>query len=97
MAKYDPLETHLRRQKTPTYEMSFRDIERILGELLPKGAHCPEWWSNRPNPTPRFVQSQAWLRTGDHAVPHIRSETVRLEVRSREAGGAPPVASQSGG
>jgi len=38
MAKYDPLEAHLRRQKTATYEMTFRDIERVLAALLPRRA-----------------------------------------------------------
>ena len=36
MAKYEPLHDHLRRPKTALYEMTFRDIERVLAVLLPK-------------------------------------------------------------
>jgi hypothetical protein len=79
MGKYDPLESHLRRQKTATYEMSFRDIERILGELLPKSANRPEWWANEQNPHTRHVQCKAWLRAGYQATPQIHVERVRFE------------------
>ena len=79
MGKYDALEGHLRRQKTATYEMSFRDIERVLGALLPKSAQRPEWWANEQNPTTRHVQSKAWLRAGYRAVPQTQSERVRFE------------------
>lgn len=79
MGKYDPLEGHLRRQKAATYDMSFRDIERVLGELLPKSAQRPEWWSNEQNPAIRHVQCKAWLRAGYRAVPYANGERVRFE------------------
>lgn len=62
MGKYDALEAHLRRQKAATYEMSFRDIERILGALLPKHAFRAEWWANDELQDPSLVQCRAWLR-----------------------------------
>jgi len=79
MGKYDPLEGHLRRQKTVTYEMTFRDIERVLGGLLPKGAQRPEWWANEQNPATRHMQRHAWLRAGFRATPHNDAETVRFD------------------
>jgi hypothetical protein len=79
MGKYDPLEGHLRRQKTATYEMTFRDIERVLGALLPKIAHRPEWWANEQTPKTRHVQCKAWLRAGYRAVPQTHAERVRFE------------------
>ena len=81
MGKYDPLEGHLRRQKTVTYEMSFRDIERVLGGLLPKRAHSPEWWANAQTPGTRHVHCKAWLRAGYLATPQIHAERVRFERR----------------
>jgi hypothetical protein len=78
VGKYDPLEGHLRRQKAATYEMTFRDIERVLGELLPKSAHRPEWWANETKPATRHIQCRAWLRAGYRAVPHVPSERVRF-------------------
>jgi len=79
MGKYDPLEGHLRRQKAAVYEMSFREIQRVLGELLPKSSHRSEWWSNDKGPAKRHVQCNAWLRAGCRATPMIRSERVRFE------------------
>jgi hypothetical protein len=79
MGKYDPLESHLRRQKAATHEMSFRDIERVLGELLPKSAQRPEWWANEQKPETRHVQCKAWLRAGFRAVAKPQAERVRFE------------------
>lgn len=61
LGKYDALEAHLRRQKAATYEMTFRDIERTLGALLPKGARRAEWWANDETEDSRRVQCKAWL------------------------------------
>ena len=57
----DPLQGHLRRQKTQTYEMTFGDVERIIAALLPKSAQRPEWWANETSPDTRHVQCRAWL------------------------------------
>lgn len=82
MGKYDPLEGHLRRQKTATYDMTFRDIERVIGSLLPKSAHRPEWWANEQNPATRHVQCKAWLRAGYRASAKVGDERVRFERRA---------------
>ncbi|RAK60174.1 hypothetical protein DJ021_10355 [Phenylobacterium hankyongense] len=81
MGKYDPLEGHLRRQKSAIHEMSFRDIERVLGGLLPKSAHRPEWWSNEQISATRHVQCKAWMRAGYRAFPQTHAERVRFERR----------------
>lgn len=81
MPKYDPLATHLRRQKTASYEMTFGDIERVIAALLPKSARRPEWWANETSPESRHVQCHAWLSAGFKAYPRIDKEHVRF-VRS---------------
>lgn len=81
MGKYDPLEHHLRGQSTATYEMSFRDIERLLGALLPKSCRRPEWWANEQAAETRHVQCKAWLRAGYRAVASPATERVRFERR----------------
>ncbi|THD51692.1 hypothetical protein [Phenylobacterium sp.] len=81
MGKYDPLHDHLRRQKTETYEMTFRDIERVLALLLPKSAQRAEWWSNETSPNTRQVQCRAWLEAGYIAHPVLGAERVRFERR----------------
>lgn len=63
MGKYDALEAHLRRQKAASYEMTFRDIERILGALLPKRAYRAEWWANDEAPAALRAQCGSWLRS----------------------------------
>lgn len=81
MGKYDPLEVHLRRQKALTYEMTFRDIERILGALLPKSAHRAEWWANERTAGARRVQCKAWLGASYEAALLRTEERVRFTRR----------------
>lgn len=79
VGKYDPLEGHLRRQKAATYEMSFRDIERVLAALLPRRAQRAEWWGNEAAPASGQVQSRAWLKAGYRAVLQKGEERVIFE------------------
>jgi hypothetical protein len=81
MGKYDPLFAHLRRQTSATYEMSFRDIERLLTAFLPHGAERAEWWSNERAPGSRRVQSRAWLDAGYSAFLVKGAGRVRFERR----------------
>ncbi len=77
MAKYDPLRIYLKRQKADDLELSFREIENLIGCLLPKSASRPEWWSGVDgNPLARVVQRQAWLLAGYHARLFPRRERV---------------------
>jgi hypothetical protein len=81
MGKYDPLLAHLRRQTSATYEMSFRDIERLLTAFLPHGAERAEWWSNELEPRSGPVQSRAWLEAGYCAFLVKGADRVRFERR----------------
>lgn len=47
--------------------MSFIDIERVIGNLLPKSASRPQWWTNERNANSRHVQCSAWLDAGYEA------------------------------
>lgn len=68
MAKYDPLRSYLKRQKADALELSFREIENLIGYLLPKRAGQPEWWANADeDASARSVQRRAWLLAGYHA------------------------------
>ena len=64
MGKYDPLGKHLRRQRAAEYEMTFADIERVIGALLPKSAARPQWWANVTDPQTSHVQREAWRSAG---------------------------------
>lgn len=68
MAKYDPLLTYLKRQKADALELSFREIENLIGYLLPKSANQQRWWTNLDEEaSPRAIQRRAWLEAGYHA------------------------------
>lgn len=74
MGKYDPLAKHLRRRGADEVEMSFLDIERRLGALLPKAARVPGWW------TGDGVQVRAWSSAG-YAAEIAGPERVRFRRR----------------
>ena len=67
MAKYDPLRAYLRRQTAAEVHLSFREIERKLGYLLPNMAARPDWWASAGEPGAREVQKQAWRAAGYEA------------------------------
>jgi hypothetical protein len=79
MGKYDPLYAHLKRQTSDAYDMTFRDIERVLAAFLPKSAQRPEWWGNETGSESQHVQCKAWLAAGFHARPQVAVERVRFE------------------
>ncbi|AQR63615.1 hypothetical protein BZG35_17050 [Brevundimonas sp. LM2] len=65
MSKYDPLLTYLKRQKTDALELSFREIENLIGYLLPNKAGQPGWWAEADGDAPaRAVQQRAWRDAG---------------------------------
>jgi hypothetical protein len=73
MSKYEPLSAHLARA-TGRLELSFEEIERVLGFALPASARSyPAWWSNSGG---THVQAQSWMSAG------FRTENVDL-VRER--------------
>lgn len=77
MAKYDPLASFLRRQKRIEVDLTFRDIERIVGGILPKAAVVDGWWRADPS-RPLMPQHVAFAKAGFVAEPRIQAETVRF-------------------
>jgi hypothetical protein len=59
MGKYDPLEKYLTRKRDREIELSFADMERIIGGMLPNSAPRPQWWANEVTADTRHVQSRA--------------------------------------
>jgi hypothetical protein len=73
MGKYDPLSEFLRGQRTNRVELTFADIERIVGFRLPRSSRDHRaWWSNNPT---NSVMTKAWLDAG------FESEQVDMEGR----------------
>ena len=57
MAKYDPLGAYLARQGEDEFELSFEEVERIVGDALPASASRPQWWADGDD---NHVQSRSW-------------------------------------
>ncbi len=64
MAKYDPLETYLKRRGGDEVELEFAELERIIGEVLPASATRPQWWANERGLASRHIQRSAWRKAG---------------------------------
>jgi hypothetical protein len=67
MGKYDPLRDYLKRQRSDEFEMSFTEIERKLGAMLPNRAAAPHWWDGDHGDAVRPVQQEAWRDAGFRA------------------------------
>lgn len=76
MGKYDPLKAYLRRQRVLELQMTFREIENLIGYLLPRSAQKPDWWSGAALKTGRAVQLQAWRDAGFEAALSVGADRV---------------------
>jgi hypothetical protein len=47
MSKYSPLRDYLARQRHREFELTFKEIEAIVGVNLPARAGRPQWWANQ--------------------------------------------------
>ena len=81
MRKYDALSGHLRRQTADELEMTFTEIERVIGAMLPKSASRPQWWANEEAADSRHVQVRAWRNAGYDAFLVRDAERVRFTRR----------------
>lgn len=81
MTKYDPLRRFLRRSSRAEIQMSFADIERVIGDMLPKSAQRPQWWANEADPSSRNVQAKEWLEAGYDAFLVAGAEQVTFKRR----------------
>ena len=90
MAKYDPLGRYLSRRAGAEIELSFADIERIIGAMLPNSATLPQWWANESDPQSPHVQSRAWRNAGYDANLSVGRERVRFARRTAPHSSRPP-------
>ena len=81
MSKYWPLRDYLRSKSSPTVELTFSEIEEIIGNPLPPSAYAPRWWtlgkSQRPNP----LWQEAWSSAGYDATLRHGADTVEFRRR----------------
>lgn len=64
MSKYAPLGRYLAAQPSSEVRLTFAEIERILGDTLPRSAHHHRaWWANErngPHPHARIWMGAGW-------------------------------------
>jgi hypothetical protein len=85
MTKYEPLHERLRRA-AGTVELTFQEIDALVGGLPPSARRHREWWGNSVNETHR--QAAAWLAAGA-AVEHVSLERERVRFRRTGSAAAP--------
>ncbi len=78
MGKYVPLRDYLKRQKGDEFELTFVEIERRLGALLPNSASRPQWWANVVDAVLSPVQREAWRAAGFEAFLIAGKDRVRF-------------------
>jgi len=81
MNKYDPLREFLRRQDCSELDLSFEDVEEIIGRVLPPSADSAGWWANVHGASMPHVQRRAWHDAGYEAFPRVDRERVVFRKR----------------
>ena len=81
--KYAPLAERLGGVRSRAVELSFIELERLLGELPVSAKRHAAWWANDAS----HVQAKAWLGTGwivtkvDRKAEHVRFERGPISPR----------------
>ncbi len=83
MAKYDPLNGYLRRQRAVELELTFPEIERIIGAMLPRSAEQAQWWADIDDLNGTQVQRRAWGEAGFDASLVVGKDRVRFTRAAR--------------
>jgi Tfp pilus assembly protein PilV len=87
MSKYEPLTHYLERSKDQVVELTFAEIERIIGGKLPASSlRHRALWSNNPV---GHVMTQAWLAAGFESE-QVDMARKRVKFRRTEAATAEP-------
>lgn len=82
-SKYFPLSDYLRERGQEEVTLTFAQIEKLLGNLLPEGARIePGWWGNRKQGSP---QAAAWLGAGYKVkAASLTHKRVTFEVKTKK-------------
>ena len=87
-SKYDPLRAHLEASTEALVRLTFAQIERILGAVLPASAtKHPAWWANEEVGT--HGHARAWLEAG------FRTQALDLNARRVEFARVRPASRRS--
>jgi hypothetical protein len=69
---------YLSNQSSPRVELTFVEIERIIGRELPPSAYSPRWWIAGRNSTHRPLWQNAWREAGYDAALLLGADRVQF-------------------
>jgi hypothetical protein len=76
---YEPLRQRLLREGSRSLQLTFSEIEAILGRKLPRSAHTfSAWWSNESSMKVGHTQAKAWMEAGFRAHASIKNRMVEF-------------------
>ena len=82
MSIYDPLKRRLTAATEGSVSLSFDDVEKLIGQPLPKSAYEYEaWWSNEDPVKTTHSQSKAWTTAGFDAEVSLQRRQVTFRRR----------------
>ena len=84
MHDYDSLRDFLKQQTRPELELSFDQIEEIIGASLPRAAQRASWWESLRSPQEKMPQREACLEAGYVATRLPDGKGVRFRRLKRE-------------
>jgi hypothetical protein len=79
VSKYRPLQDYLRGQRCLRIELTFVEIELIIGNELPPSAYSPRWWTTAKGSRRHALWQNAWCDAGYAAM--LLRGTDRVEFR----------------
>jgi hypothetical protein len=80
VGKYDPLFEFLCRRPSEALDITFKEIETVVGTLPPSARRYPAWWANESEGG-GHVQARAWLNAGREVESvDVSHERVRFSV-----------------
>jgi len=80
VTKYDALRQRLEQGLAGPVELSFAEIDELVGGLPPSASVHSAWWANEEPPT-RHVQALAWLDAGRRVDDVSLGNWVRFSAR----------------
>ena len=84
--KYQSLMDHLFSLSDPTWETTFGEIEKVIGDTLPESARKHQaWWANQGSGHSQYWQRAGWKST-DVDIGNERLTFVRKEDRRNLVG-----------
>lgn len=78
MTKYEPLRAHLAADGRDRIELSFAELDAIVGGLPDSAREHPQWWENDQF----HVQSRAWQAAGYRASANLTAKRAVFEKGS---------------